>query len=479
MRIRKNSLYSTLSITSRLIANVVVFWVLARYYGPAIFGKFTFAHTLTLIFILFADFGIDVLLTNEIARNRNNAIQIFRQYFSLKLIFTLLALSGMLLFVLFNNLDLQSRSLLLIFSLYVVFNTLSNFLFAFFKGYEKLEYEMKVSLFVNICLFIFTLILIVIKANILYVAGVFVITRFLGFALGLKYSFIVEKNISYKLVFGGFGEIKDKVLVFGLHLFFNYLFFQLDTILLALWKGDYDVGIYQSAFKLILIPLVIPDILTNTLTPVLARFNIENQIQWKRLGNIMNKVLFIIGLPISIILFVSSEQIINIIYGSKNYWQAIPVLRVFAIILFIRFNLEAFALNLTTSNRQNIRMYVVIIATLLNFVLNYFIIPVYGAFGAVTVSLITNCFVGFIYFVVTIPSFNKSVMNFKTWFVFIMSMGLSLLLWLFKSVTIFLIAPTVIIIFILIGYFYFFTKEEKKLILPKGSEFLAIKSRFF
>ncbi|HED05429.1 MAG TPA: hypothetical protein ENI61_01945, partial [Ignavibacteria bacterium] len=59
-RIRKNYLFSFLSISSRLIANVIVFWIIARYYGPDIFGQFSLAHTIATISILLGDFGLDL-----------------------------------------------------------------------------------------------------------------------------------------------------------------------------------------------------------------------------------------------------------------------------------------------------------------------------------------------------------------------------------------------------------------------------------
>jgi len=468
VRIRRNSIYSIISITSRLIANVILFWVIARYYGPTIFGQFTFAHSLSYIFIILADFGFDVLLTNEIARDRNNAVQIFQQYFSLKFVFTLCALVLMWIFVLFNDLSYETRLLVIIFSIYMVFTNLTNFLYSLYKGFEKLEFETKVSLIINICLLISTIILIVFKANIIVIAGAFVFTRIIGFLFGLKYSFKVLENISFKLLFTGFSKIKKKVFVYGFNLAFNYLFFQLDTILLAFWKGDYEVGIYQSVFKLILIPLVIPDVFINTLLPVLSRLNVENELRWKKLGEIMNKLLFIIIIPISIILFIYADQIINIIYGVKEYSAAIPILRIFALTLFVRFNLEAYALMLTTSNRQHVRMNVVITATALNLVLNYFMINSYGAYGAAIVSLITNSFVGLMYYLSTLPLFFEWVINARTLFVFVFSCALAYSFWLLRSYSIFIFTPIILLLFAVITFKYFLTKKEKNLIIPLG-----------
>ena len=132
-RIRRNYFFSVLSISSRLIANVIVFWIIARYYGPVVFGQFAFAQTLATIFIIFADFGFDVLLTNEIARNREKAIHYFQQFFTLKVIFTLSSIALMWGFAIINNFSAYSKLLIFIFSLYMAFTALTNFLFVCIK----------------------------------------------------------------------------------------------------------------------------------------------------------------------------------------------------------------------------------------------------------------------------------------------------------------------------------------------------------
>lgn len=464
LRIQKNSLYSTLSISSRLIANVFVFWIMARYYGPETFGQFTSAQVLATNFVLFADFGFDILLITEIARNRKNAARLFQQFYSLKLIFCFVTMVSMWILSLYGNFSPETRTLILIFSFYTVFTTLTNFLYGLYKGFEQLEYETKVSIFVNVGLLLIVFPLIIFSMNVLWIAFAFVLTRILGFVIGIHYSHKLVPEISFKLLLDGFHEIKSKVFVFGFFLLFNNLFFQLDTILLSLWKGDRETGIYQAVFKLIMLPLVVPDIFINTLMPVLSRLNVENQAQWKRVGYLMNKILTAIVLPVSIILFVYSEQIIKFIYGLNNYVAAVPILKIFAVTLFVRFSLEVYALLLTTSNRQTIRLYTVIAATILNFSINYFLIPLYGAYGAAIVSLITNIFVGVVYCSVNLRLIYEYLFNLKTLGMFSISACIALIFWLNKTINVFITAPIILLIFLLLALFFYFSKDEKKLI---------------
>jgi O-antigen/teichoic acid export membrane protein len=476
-RIRKNYFFSLISISSRLIANVIVFWIIGRYYGPTLFGQLAFAQMLATIFIVFADFGFDILLTNEIAKNRSKAGQYFQQYFTLKIMFTLVSIVGMWFFAIIKDFSPYSRVLIFIFSFYMAFTALTNFLYAFFKGFEKLEYETKVSLYINLSLLVCIILFIIFNADLIYIALIFVFTRIFGFFIAMKYSTYVLKNLSFKPLLPKFKEEKSKILVYGLHLVFSYLFFQLDTILLAFLKGSYEVGIYQSVFKVTLIFLALPEIFVNALLPVLSRLNVENRFQWSKVGKLMNKILFIVIIPISITLFVFAENIINLIYGFQNYVEAVPVLRVFAIIIFVRYNLETFALMLTTSNRQYIRMYVVIIASILNIILNYLVIPHYGVYGAAIVSLITNTFVGLIYIFANHSLFKEWMLNIKIISVIILALISTLLLWVSKNAIVFYSSPIFIVMFFVFAYFYFFSKEEKSLIFSDKLNFINLKIR--
>lgn len=464
VKIKKNSFFSLVSIASRLVANFVVFLILARYYGPEVFGQFTFAHTLATTFLLFADFGFDILLTTEVAKSQKKASKIFQQIFSLKLIFTFAALVGMLVFSALFNLSEASRELTVIFSFFMVFTTLTNFFYAFFKGFEKLEYESVISFIINIGLIIFTGASIYFRVDVFYVAIGFAFSRFAGFLLGIKFSYKLAPDIKYKLLFEGFKNIRGKMLIFGFHFLFSFLFFQLDTILIALLKGDYYVGIYQSVFKLIMLPLVLPEIFINVLLPLLSRLSIENYEQWKKVGRLMSKILFIVIIPISLILYIYSEQIISIIYGSGNYIEAIDVLKVFAVIIFVRFCLEPFALMLTTSDRQIIRMYVVIGATILNLILNIIIIPHYGVFGAAVVSLICNLFVGLSYIVANKYLLKEWLINKQSIIVLSLAFFVFYIFYQYQVLNLWLGSVSILIIFILIAN-YFFSKEEKVLLL--------------
>jgi O-antigen/teichoic acid export membrane protein len=463
--VRKNTFYSSITIFTRLFANVFLFWLLARFYGPNQFGIFTFAHSLATTFIILADFGLDVLLITEIAANQAQRKEIIEKLFSVKLIFVILAFLLMIAIAQIFPIARQSFLLIVVFGIYLIFTSLNNFLFGIYRGYEKFIFETRVSLISNISLLILSLIAFFLKIDLIYIAVIFAFTRIVGVLFSLYYLNKLDPSLKLKLNATKLGILKNKTFVYGVHLVFSYLFFQVDTLLLAKLSGEYSVGIYQSVFKLIMLPLVVPDILINSLLPTLSRLYTKSKQEWISMGGIMGRILIIVIIPVSVIFFDYSRQIIDLIYGLNKFSDSVTVLKIFGLILFIRFLLEPFALMLTTSDRQKIRMVVVIIATILNISLNIFIIPRFGVNGAAVVSLLVNTFVGLVYFLYVEKQFRFWLFDYKNLLLLISSL---LFLWILNSFVDvnFILQILIFIFFYLILIITFYLRpNEKKLII--------------
>ncbi|MBX3007377.1 MAG: flippase [Melioribacteraceae bacterium] len=397
-KIGKNSIYSFLSIFFRVFSNIIIFWLIARYYSADVFGQFTTAQTFASVFILLADFGMDILLTTELPRRIEKSSQIFSEIFSAKLIFASFAFLLMLSLSILNQFSEATSLLLLMFSFFVLFSTITNFFFAFYKGNEKLGYEARVSFINNFGSLIAVLILILLKQNILLIAGAYVAVRLIGLLLAFYYVKKINSSISLKFTFPIQKNVIKKIIVLGMFMLFGNLFFQLDTILLAFWRDEKSVGTYQAVFRLIMVLLIIPDVFINSLMPVLSRLRNEDKEKWEKLSFIFNKILVTIIIPASIVMFVYPDEILGLAYGADKYNEAIPIFRIFSFIMLIRFFTEAYGLMLITADKQKVRMTIVILGTALNFVVNFFMIPRYDALGAGITSLITNFVVGFLYY---------------------------------------------------------------------------------
>ncbi|MGK9477433.1 flippase [Melioribacter sp. OK-6-Me] len=461
--IKKNSFFSFLTTSLRVIANFFLFLTIARFYGPEVFGQFTYAFTTITIFLYISDFGIDILLATELPKNRSIIDSIFNELFSIKIIFIVFSFSLLLVYIIIVDIGKVTSGLLIILSFYLITSSLLNYFFAFFKGIERLEIETKVTFIYNLCVIVLIALLYFFNFKIIYIALSLVVFRI--FSLAIAYYDLLRfiSSIKIKFDFSLINKYRNKVSIFGLHYIFNYLYYNIDTLLLAYILNERAVGIFQAAFKLLVILLIIPEIINNALLPALSRLNNENKLAWEKYSYLFNKFLMIIIFPAAIIIYLNSKDIINFVYDN-DFNKSAEILKYYVLIIAIRFLIEPLGLLLTTANKQNLRAYTVFIVTIVSIVMNIIFIHKYGVLGLVWTGFITNLLI-----LITYIFFNYNIC--KNWYVnkttlsfFVSIIILALLLAYIKSLLIqFIIAIIYIFVY---GYFIFLNREERILINP-------------
>jgi O-antigen/teichoic acid export membrane protein len=464
VRIRWNSFFSLLSSGIRLLTNVLLFLGIARFYGPETFGQFATAHTFSTLFLILADFGLDLLFTTEVARQRTNADHLFRSFASVKLLFACTAMLGMWLMPLAHNFSDTTRWLIYIFSTSVAFNGLMNFFFALFRGFEQLHHETWVSFVGNAVLLVFMVLLGILRAPIWLFAVLFTGTRALGLILAAITATRLVRLQAPKINLTEWKEVMGQGWIFGVYLVFGTLFFQLDTLLLALWKGDYAVGVYQSVMKLVALTLTLPEVANSALLPVFSRFYNENEQRWEQMGRLLNKTLWLLGLPIALIFFVYADQVIQLLYGSEEFAPAVPIMRVAALIIVLRFVWESYGLMLTTSGRQFVKMVIVVVATVITVVLNLLAIPRYGIYGAALVSLVANLFVAAGFFFSSRSFFLQWTLDARYLLPGILTLILGAILWNLHALSLWYSIPAALALYAFIFYFVGYTKDERRVV---------------
>lgn len=459
--VRRNTLFAFLSQAVRLVANVVLFVGLARMYGPEDFGRFTAAHTLSTVFILLADFGLDVLTASEIARTRLVNRNPTGELFFVKLMFATVASIAMAVVILFRDMPLKDRILSFVFCPYIFFSAIQNFFFAVFKGNEQLHHETRISFLSNIFLLVLVVGLGVFHFSIVIIAAGFVASRVVAVALALRAS----KSFGGVSPRGSLSSVRPlvgAVAIFGLHSLFGNLFFVQDTLLLSWWTSDRIVGLYQSAFKIVSLALLIADVIFYTMLPVLSRLYESDHEGWIAGGRLVHKTLLFSSLVIGFVLIVYPDVVINHLYGGSEYTDAIPLLRIFGVTVVIRYVVDTSATMLTASRRQSRRLIIVAAAVVANLALNAYAIPRYGAMGACVVSLVTNILVGAGY-----VAFARDIS--LRWFVeprniipVVSAVFLGLFFWTQRDISFWIAAPVALSLIIIISFAFGFSRPERQ-----------------
>ncbi|HTR81281.1 MAG TPA: oligosaccharide flippase family protein [Bacteroidota bacterium] len=399
--VRRNSIFSFLAFGLRLVANAVLFIGIARFYGATAFGQFSLAHVYFSLMLYVADFGYDFYLATEIGRDVRFTEDLVRKVMPMKILFSSLAVFLMVVFALLAQPAGETRSLMIVLAIGIPANTLMTHAAAIFRGNQDVLPEARIAFSQNALLLVFLVIIAILGLPLLAVAGVFVLSKVYGFVNlwriarkrfpSLRWTFFPKDAQEVRALMG-------VGVNFGFNLLFGALYFQLDTILLDHLKGQESVGLYQAVMKLTALVLVLNEVAIAAVIPVLAQaFGIEAG-RWAKIGKVVFKSLHLIGGFFGLLFFLCAKDILAFVYSKREFLQAADVMRIFGVILLVRFGMETYAMMLTTANKQRHRMVVVIFATLVNLLANLLAIPRFGIIGAAWVSLGTNMLIALIYF---------------------------------------------------------------------------------
>ena len=371
-----------------LIAALTGFILVARYLGVDGLGRYSFVMAFVLIFGLVVNLGIDHIIIREAAGDKKRLPFIIGAAVKLKFYLLLLMVplftGGLLLF----GLDSELRMGIIIFALALIlfrelFTVPSQ---AVFLGCERLEYR-------TITTFVFQLLRTGgIAAVLLTGRGLVpVFTAILiadivqaGWTVYIVNRFFAKPDFSVPP-----SEVKylfRQALPIGLAYGFTTAFLQLDILLLKGMRGDYENGIFTSAYRVIstLILVVVPMIWV--LLPHLTRTFNEAFDRLKSEGQLYLKFIAVAMLPAAIIIGIYSTWLITLAFGAE-YSPAGRVLTIVAPVLALRTFSYLFDLTLTAAKRQIIVAVGAGVAFTSKLIIELFLIPGMGYMGAAWANL--------------------------------------------------------------------------------------------
>jgi len=101
------------------------------------------------------------------------------------------------------------------------------------------------------------------------------------------------------------------------------------------------------------------------------------------------RFLLIASVLIATVIWVFGEDIIGLLYG-EDFLEAVPALKLLALLIPLRFVTYSLGTALTASNRQSKRATAVTVSAVVNVLLNLLLIPRYQMMGAVYAIIITE-----------------------------------------------------------------------------------------
>lgn len=198
---------------------------------------------------------------------------------------------------------------------------------------------------------------------------------FLKHKFDLKYAPNLKINLLYE-------EMKFGILVYGATLFI-YLNYRFDQLLIKFFLGDPQLGVYSVAVMVVELIFLIP---TSVKTALMGKIYNTNNFNKKQNFILIKTLKYSIYISLILALFGSVLAfLIPVIYG-KEYHNAILVIRIlFLGILFASVG-KIVGPYLIATGKPKIHLKMTFITFLSNMIINLFLIPKFGIYGAAIAS---------------------------------------------------------------------------------------------
>lgn len=410
-KVVKNTVFNSSSIVISGIGGLIFTIVLARLLHPQLFGVYHLALSIAVVMMTFTDLGVNRTMTRYVSYalgkdDKTLARSFFRYLLKIKIALTLSATIAFLLLAqplaihLFHKPELVLP--LQIAGAVIFFHSFQDFFEFAFVALQKFQY----SILRSVVYAAFKLILIpflillgysVCGALVGFALAVMAVSGLLLFFLVRHYSYLL-KGVVVKLerrrVLRFLGYLTFSTLIAGL--FFHHI----DVIMLGILMSTEEVGFYKAGFN-----IVIAFISFVSLSTIL--FPLFTQLNGGELRNAFETVFkysAIIAFPCAFGLAFVAEPLLTLIYGVEYLPAVMPFYFLCLIILTVP--MDFFGVLFESKEKPQYPAKIVVLASGLNIVLNYFFIIEFGMVGAAIATLSARYFSS-----ISLAILSKRVLN--------------------------------------------------------------------
>jgi O-antigen/teichoic acid export membrane protein len=380
----------------------LAFVYLARVLGVERFGILEFAGSLLVYFLLLGDGGLELWATREVAKTPDLSALVAR---ILPLRVLLATASFGLLIALLPLLPgyPELRQSLGIFGLTLFAQAIS--LKWVFMGQEKMS---RVAWGLVLGQIVFLLLILGLVHNSTALIFVALIRLASDICLALYFGGVYLKRHGWPAhaTLRGAGTILGPALTIGAAQAMGLLNYNFDSVLLGFLADARTVGLYNAAYKPVMIALALPLTYFAGLFPALSRTHAEGEAAFRPLVERSLRLSALMVAPLAVGGTLLAKPIIELLFGVNfvDSAQVLPVLIWSAVLVILR---GSYRQSLTATGHQAIDLRSAIVSSTANVGLNLLLIPRYGMMGAATATVIGDA----LWFLMSFLAFESRVMR--------------------------------------------------------------------
>lgn len=368
---------------------------LARHLGPADFGVFSYSMALVAIGSAIATLGLDSIVSKELLSNPNEREKTIATTLFLQL------LAGMFTFGIILCLVWQMQEDNPIVILAVAILGPINF----FKASESVKYWFDSQLLSKVTIRAENAIYVLfacIKSGLIYfgfgLIPILVSILFESFvaAFVLLYVYRFKEGVLSLSKFSKqhAGQLLSQSWPFLVSSIAVMVYLRIDIIMLERFLGPTVVGNYGVATRINEVLYFLPGIIVVSFFPTIVKARNSDKGLYEAMFVKLLALLTWLGIIISTFLSLASSWVIETLFG-PNFLQAAPLLTPLAWCTVFVFVGMASGRWFLMENLQHLLLFRTITGACINIILNMFLIPKYGAVGAVWATLVSQAYVNY------------------------------------------------------------------------------------
>lgn len=371
-----------------LAMSFVVGILLARLAGPEVFGQYAYLTSYLALFAPFCVMGINNIAVKYFVRYPSNSHHYLKAALKLRAIGALAALVIACFTVLLFEAE-QDQRILLFLIICQSFSALQ--IIEYFNiARNNVLINAAVRLPVYLILGALKIYLIVKQASlntILIVHGIEFI------AVNLLYTLIYFKNKHHhSLINNNTSRTLVAFLSKGKWLFFStiaaVIYLKIDQIMLLKLTSNEEVAYYAAAAKLSEFWYVFPILIANAFNAALVKAQHKNQEEYQALLLMLLRGLVAIAIVVCLLTIVFASHIIEILYGSE-YLPSATILSIHIFACIFIFQRAILSKWIIIENYFHFSLTTQMLGALVNVLLNWWLIPIYGGIGAAWATVVS------------------------------------------------------------------------------------------
>ena len=382
-----NASWLLLGQTLQKLISYLIILLISRTLGDVGLGQYSFILSFTWFVSYLSDFGVNYYLMRELARNRESK-ELVSYALGFKTILATLDWFLIAFLAMHLNKDPVVKTSIILYGTGTVFGTIGLLFTAVMFANEITKYE-------SYSVIIERVLTLILGGSVLFLTRdlflFFIVLTADLFLLNVLRIHFGSRYISAKPQFEPrkWLEILSKSYVFWFIYIFSFIYFNTDIIMLGLMKPDQVVGWYKAGYFFIQAAMLIPSVIVNTTMPSISRLWVENRITLRVLFRKAFQLVSILSIITAVVAFVSAPVLISIFFGD-NFSNSVSVLRILSWVIPPMFMNSLYGSFMNGIGKEKEYTRIIGGTTLLNVILNYFLISYMSYLGAAFATLITN-----------------------------------------------------------------------------------------